>query len=77
MDKQTAKAIVKESVSKAVAYCGTQMNLANKAGITQGAVRKYLIGESLPTGVTAKKLSKAVDNNQLPCEFAPHIFDAK
>lgn len=54
--------------------CGTQDKLAKKAGITQGAIGKYLRGDALPTGVTANKLSFAVDGTQEPASFAPHIF---
>ncbi len=56
--------------------CGTQEKLAKKAGITQGAIGKYLRGDALPTGVTANKLSFAVDGTQDPASFAPHIFIA-
>jgi transcriptional regulator with XRE-family HTH domain len=74
MDTAKYKEIVKKSVSKAVECCGTQMELAKRAGITQGAVGKYVRGETLPTGVTANKLSKAVNYQQPPSDFAPHIF---
>jgi transcriptional regulator with XRE-family HTH domain len=74
MDRSIAKEIVKKSVEKAVSYCGTQTALAKRAEITQGAIGKYLRKDSLPTGGTAKKLAKAVDNTQSKKDFAPHIF---
>lgn len=75
MDTKDAKIIVKKSVNDAVAYCGTQVSLAARAKITQGAIGKYIRGETLPTGVTAKKLSKAVDETMPKEKFAPHIFN--
>lgn len=75
MNTSKAKEIVSESVKKAVLYCGTQERLAKRAEITQGAVGKYIRKEALPTGVTAKKLAKAVDYTQSESDFAPHIFE--
>ena len=75
MNTTNAKSIVKDAVKTAVQYCGTQVALAEKAQITQGAVGKYLRGDALPTGVTAKKLSAAVDYTLDKSCFAPHIFD--
>lgn len=69
------KIIIKEAVKDAVTYCGSQVALADKAGITQGAIGKYLRGDAMPTGVTAKKLSQAVDSTISRDRFAPHIFD--
>ncbi len=74
MDILEIKEAVKQSVGLAIVFCGTQEKLARKAGITQGAVGKYVRKEALPTGVTAKKLSFAVDGTQSPADFAPHIF---
>lgn len=74
MNTLQIKEIVKKSISEAIKDCGTQDALAKKAGITQGAIGKYLRGEALPTGVTAKNLSKAVEGKQTPADFAPHIF---
>jgi transcriptional regulator with XRE-family HTH domain len=74
MNASSAKKIVSQSVKQAVRYCGTQTALAKKAGITQGAVGKYLREEAMPTGVTAKKLAEAVDYTQQKEHFAPHIF---
>jgi len=68
------KDVVKKSVAKAVITCGSQSCLAEKAGITQGAISKYIRGDALPTGVTAKNLSLAVGGIQSPSDFAPHIF---
>lgn len=75
MNKITAKHIVKTAVIEAIAYCGTQAALADKAEITQGAVGKYIRGDSIPTGVTARKLSKAVDSTIPASRFAPLIFE--
>lgn len=66
--------IVKKSVSESISICGTQAALAKKAGITQGAVGKYLRGEAFPRGETANALSKAVGGKLKPSDFAPHIF---
>lgn len=74
MDTFNAKRIVTRSVSQAVAICGTQSLLAKKASITQGAVGKYLRGDCLPTGRTAKRLSFATGHQLSPYDFAPHIF---
>jgi len=75
MNTSQAKKLVKKSVSKAVASCGSQSALARKAKITQGAIGKYLRGDALPTGVTAKKLSEAVNSEIDPYYFAPLIFE--
>lgn len=75
MNTSEIKEIVKKSITTAVGYCGSQVALAKKAEMSQGAIGKYLRGEVLPTGVSAKKLSKAVDGTQKPSDFAPHIFD--
>lgn len=64
----------RSAVQRAIAICGTQVELASKAGITQGAIGKYIRLEAAPTGLTAKKLSKAVNGVITPAEFAPHIF---
>jgi len=71
------KKIIKKSVEAAIVICGTQAALASKAKITQGAVGKYLRGDAMPAGVTAKNLSKAVGGALPPSKFAPHIFDDK
>ncbi|MGZ8158375.1 MAG: YdaS family helix-turn-helix protein [Methylobacter sp.] len=76
-DIETIKEFVEKSVREAVAICGTQEALASRAGITQGAIGKYLRKEALPTGVTAKKLSVAVNGKLSKSAFAPHIFDDK
>jgi len=76
METSEIKEIVKKSVRTAIKICGTQDALAKKAGVTQGAVGKYLRGESIPTGVTAKNLSNAVNGELQPCDFAPHIFSS-
>lgn len=68
------KEIVIKSVATAVAICGSQAKLAKKAGLTQGAVGKYVRGETLPRGETAIVLSKAVGGELTPYDFAPHIF---
>jgi transcriptional regulator with XRE-family HTH domain len=75
MNISKIKKTVKKSVSTAVAYCGSQVELAKRAKVTQGAIGKYLREEALPKGDTAKRLSRAVDGTQKPCDFAPHIFD--
>lgn len=74
MDISHIKEIVKNSVSVAIESCGTQEKLAKKAGITQGAISKYLRGDALPKGETANALSKAIDGKLKPADFAPHIF---
>jgi transcriptional regulator with XRE-family HTH domain len=74
MNKAQIKDIVKRSVSIAIEQCGTQAALAEKAGITQGAVGKYLRGEAIPRGETANALSEAVGGALEPFDFAPHIF---
>jgi transcriptional regulator with XRE-family HTH domain len=75
MNTVEAKEVVSESVRKAVAYCGgSQMRLAKRAGLSQGAISKYIRKESLPTGVTARLLVEAVDGTLTAKDFAPHIF---
>lgn len=75
MNTLHAKEKVKDTVAEAVRLCGTQDALAKKAGITQGAIGKYLRGDALPRGETAKALSKAVNGRLTPKDFAPLIFD--
>jgi len=70
-----SKELVKQSVLKAIEICGTQDKLAERAGITQGAVGKYIRKEAMPRGETAKRLSKAVNGALSPYHFAPLIFD--
>lgn len=74
MNTSQVKDIVSKSVNHAIAICGSQVALAKKANITQGAVGKYIRKEALPTGLTAKSLSRAVDGELSPADFAPHIF---
>ena len=66
--------IIKNSVTQAISICGSQVALAKRAGITQGAIGKYIRGEAKPTGVTARKLSLAVCRKLSPADFAPEIF---
>ncbi|MGZ4953554.1 MAG: helix-turn-helix domain-containing protein [Methylobacter sp.] len=75
MTKSEIKHIVKQSIEQAIAICETQTALADKAGVTQGAISKYLRGDALPKGETAKNLSVAVAGILKPADFAPHIFD--
>jgi len=75
MKKSEIKEEVRKSVIIAISHCGTQDALAKKAGITQGAIGKYLRGEALPTITTANGLSDAVDGTQHPSCFAPHIYN--
>jgi hypothetical protein len=75
MNTSKAKEIVKISVARAVVLAGSQTKLAEKADLTQGAIGKYLRGEALPTGPTAKRLVAAVDGALNKKDFAPHIFD--
>lgn len=75
MNTSQIKEIVKKSVADAVVIAGTQVALAKRAHITQGAIGKYLRGDSIPSGLTAKHLSEAVDGRIPPSGFAPHIFD--
>jgi transcriptional regulator with XRE-family HTH domain len=70
----TTSEIIRNSVIQAISICGSQVALAKKANITQGAVGKYLRGEAKPTGVTARKLSLAVESKLSPADFAPDIF---
>jgi transcriptional regulator with XRE-family HTH domain len=74
MNDSQIKDIIKKSVSAAVVYCGSQSALARNAKITQGAIGKYLRGDAKPTGLTARRLSIAVDKTLMPVDFAPHIF---
>lgn len=74
MDITKIKEIVKAAVEEAVVDCGSQVALAEKAGISQGAIGKYLRREALPTGVTANNLSAAVEFRISRERFAPHIF---
>ena len=74
MNIPESKILVQKTVTEAVNYCGSQVELAKRAGITQGAIGKYLRGDSLPTGVTANKLSSAVDFTISRSNFAAHIF---
>ena len=74
MDKNEAKEIVKQAVFEAIEYCGTQVSLANKSQLTQGAIGKYIRGEAMPKGESAKQLHLAVDKTIELNRFAPLIF---
>lgn len=74
MEINEAKEIVVMAVKEAVEYCGSQSALAEKAGVSQGAVNKYLRRDCMPTGVTARNLSRAVDNVIPKHRFAPLVF---
>jgi DNA-binding transcriptional regulator YdaS (Cro superfamily) len=65
---------VSKNVKLAVQIAGTQKELARLAGISQGAVSKYCRQACVPSGVTARRLSKAVSGKLKPADFAPHIF---
>lgn len=66
---------VSYAIEEAIKACGSQRVLAEKAGVSQAAISKYLRGVMIPTGVTAKKLSEATGGLLKPSDFAPHIFD--
>ena len=67
------KTIIRQSVQDAIAIIGTQEKLADKSGLSQGAISKYVRGDAMPSGQAAKKLSAA--SGFPPVRFAPHIFD--
>lgn len=71
MNTIQAKEIVSTSVKAAVQICGSQVELAHRAGITQGAVGKYLRKEAIPKASTARRLSVAVNNQITPDQFSP------
>jgi len=74
MNNSKEKEIVKKAVAEAISYCGSQVILAEKAKVTQGAISKYLRGAAMPTGRTARNLSDAVDETVSLGRFAPLIF---
>ena len=71
MNTSQAKEIVSKSISNAVEICGSQVALAKKSGLTQGAIRKFLIKEAIPRASTARRLSFAVNNQITAHEFSP------
>lgn len=74
MEIDEAKEIVVIAVKEAVKHCGSQAALAEKAGVSQGAVNKYLSRKCIPTGVTAKNLSIAVNGVIPKHRFSPLVF---
>ena len=74
MDKPLIKKIVSKSVRRAIAICGTQQALADKAGIVQSMVNKYMHNGSIPKAPTALRLSKAVNGELTPADFAPDSY---
>lgn len=76
MDEKTTKQIIIDAIAEAVEIVGTQNVLADKSGLSQGAISKYLRGEAKPKGENAKKLEMAVDMKIPRHRFAPHIFDS-
>jgi transcriptional regulator with XRE-family HTH domain len=66
--------IVQRSIRRAVAICGTQELLAKKAGLSQQAIGKYLYSNSIPKAPTALRLSKAVNGELTPADFAPDAY---
>lgn len=67
--------VVSRSVWSAVGLVGSQKELASRAGVSQGAISKYCRQACLPSGVTARRLSKATGGKLKPSDFAPHIFN--
>jgi Helix-turn-helix. len=74
MNKTEAKKVIKDAVNEAILYCGSQVSLAEKSNLTQGAIGKYIREEAMPTGVTARRLSEAVDLTIPKERFAPLVF---
>ena len=74
MTKSQISKIVQRSIRRAVAICGTQELLAKKAGLSQQAIGKYLYSGSIPKAPTALRLSKAVNGELTPADFAPDSY---
>jgi transcriptional regulator with XRE-family HTH domain len=71
MNIEEARQSVSNNVSKAVDIAGSQVELARKSGITQGAIGKYLRKEAIPRASTARNISKAVDGAIPAHYFSP------
>ena len=66
-----------ERIKHLLAYRGmTQKQLAERAGITEAAVSRYIKGERTPRAVTVAAMAKALDvsPSELLCE-SPHDTD--
>lgn len=74
MDTNLESEIIKKAVAEAIVIAGSQQLLAQKAGLTQGAISKYILGKSKPRGEIALRLEKACDFKVTRTRFAPHIF---
>ena len=63
-----------EPVQRAVGLFGTQAKLAAKANLTQGAISKWIRGDGIPTGESAKAIELATGGLVTRQELRPDIF---
>ena len=64
-----------EPVKKAVSLLGSQAKLAEKISLTQGAVSKWVLGKSSPTGENARAIEIATGGLVTRQELRPDIFN--
>ena len=70
-DVASVRQFVSANMLKAVAIAGSQVLLAKKSGLTQGAISKYVRQDGLPKASTARRISKAIDGAISPYYFSP------
>jgi DNA-binding transcriptional regulator YdaS (Cro superfamily) len=63
-----------ETLIKAIEIAGTQTELANKAGITQAAISRWLNGVSDISPASAIKIEKATDGQVTRADLRPDLF---
>ena len=64
-----------EAVTKAISLFGSQAKLAKQISLSQAAVSKWKLGESLPTGKNARAIEIATGGRVTRGELRPDIFN--
>jgi DNA-binding transcriptional regulator YdaS (Cro superfamily) len=62
------------AIKKAVMYAGSQSNLAEAIGLSQGMISAYQLGRHRVDGRIALKIEKAVDRKVMRHELCPDVF---
>lgn len=64
-----------EPVKRAIEMFGSQAKLAKQANLSQGAISKWIRGDGIPTGESAKLIEIATGGLVTRQELRPDIFN--